>query len=905
MKTLLNYAMKKVWCEPIQDRQYTFKPHRATGYIGSKDMVVVGRHRIGLPVGVGSSPDSRYHLYHIGAIDRSSVGLDGMSKDVWVNVPFIMEQNDAIVTIYLDNGALVPLNLCYLKVLADGALVLAVETLPIDYGTYSMSIGSIQENYLAKTRLSDSELFIRFYKNSYLGSSEFLGESEQYSSEPVRTLSKKIDVANDYFVFNSQLIQLKRQFNDKSFVFFADGFVMKQPLAYQPALYLGKTLSVTFDGTVDRIEYHKLSGLPSFRSKLDEGKNKYLVLSLSDGAEYIEYCDDVDFYLINGRSQEQFKGTILNRYAKNIVRQVTHNAWAVDSDQIESLIHRHDFFSNRGSLHLMVVIRKASIKRGIPHQFNEVNELYKLPRALRLEAMTGVNSTLLQWRADELENSDYCKLMGAADKQILLPLVADALGYNVVTMQAEPVIHKAVDPNTGLAPILSDLYRNPIPTGGTAKTVFVYDNDRLLKGRYFNNTPTVNELLPAQYSTDAYLTEIFHATLSETTDGSIYGQNVNDLLGKYWGYRAYVCPLVSGAPNGKWQDVTGLNNYYQETGNGIVWNWTLLNSSGLYPAYRRNGHVLCYDISPPITLTGYSGKMEFTIASTNSWVGTNTLNGRSSIPAGTVDVFMNGLKLIDGLDYHLDWPKIVICKRPLGLPTQTVITIRTYGTCDPVTIAPYQKLDFGFVKGGVLSVNQRYDIRASRSISVNIAGMTYLPDEVSFAENELLFGVTDGLPYESVSYLTPVEPYLDDRTTASFLAKSLAVDRAVTDYMTPRLDMFDPELPIVNWDRYRLFSPFLNFVIHAMVHQGSFADATLQGRYGNTEIETWISSFKYLLAFDPCTKPLDKDYVVVYPHQYNAPVTVTAKQYSFLDYLVRNYLNGNTMLSQSVNIGAS
>ena len=887
MNTALeDYVFKKVWCEPIQDRQHVFKMHRTSKKDGNRGSVEVSSVGFSQPLPrlTDRIKQPRFHLFTVGRIDLLQIGLESLEKNIWINLPSAMEQCKTVLEVSLANGTLVPARLCYLKVGLLGAISIAVEIDRTDYGTY---------------RLHTGDLFLRSYHNSYLMSGEYFNETDSSTTTPVRYLSKYIGGQSDYFLTLSQIGQNQLELGNAFELYYADGFLIKPPQGWLESSYLGKTLGVLFDTTIDRIEFHRIQTLTTFDSDLDESRRKYLLVSDSDLATYIEFCDDLDIYVVNGPSPSQYKGVQLNRFYKRSVRQVTHNSWSIDADQIDALISQHDFLSNQFNNHLMVVVRKASIKRGLPYQYNNVNELYKMIRSDRLLALNGVNSSMPEWNCRELENSAYCQLMRAFRQDIDKELIADALGYHVVTSVMEPVLLPVL--TEGNPTELPDVYQQTTPNGLGVRSVFVYGPDRTLAGYYTDNSTSSIESIPNTF-TDPLLMEVFHARINEVNDGVMYNQNVTDTEMGYWGFRVYVCPIVSGIPNGEWTDVTEQTPLYYSLSNGqITWNWGLLNANGLYPAYRRNGHIHVYRWPVPASLATYSGKLEITVTA-QSLVGGVLNVGPSLLPPGKVDVFMDGLILIHGLDYQMQWPKIYISKRPLGSVTDTEIVVRSYGVSGGDEVAPYIHSDYGWVKDGFLSFNDRYNVRDAKSLKINVGGRLFLKSEVSFAEGVLDLPVTDGFPYFCDIYRTPVEPYLP-KDTVDYLQKSTDVDFRTEDYLSLKIEQPELNLPTVYLDRYRLFSPFLNYIIHGMLYHGMFPDSQLNFRYGNVEVESWIATFKYLLDYDPAFLGVDDNYVVIYPHQYTYPVELSSLQFGFLSYLIRNYLSNRVQLSQSVNIG--
>ncbi len=899
MDFLIKHAMANVWCEPLQDYTRVFKPYRVSPPSGTNQSLTISFYRVNAP-NSGINDRTRYHIYHIGKIADHLIGLD-LERNQWRNLSELMEDNRALIDVYMANGSIVPKALCYINIMSDYSVIIAVQATQVDLGTtyYSEPFTDVYSN--TPYRVNSGDLYIRFYHNARFMSDNWPITAGD-TSHPIRQICRKVNDAAAFSNFMAEVTSVNNNFGGiGAGLFYRDGFVESLPMGYVPS-YTGRFLSYTYDDTIKSVQYHKFLTLNSFLSKLDVGKSKYLILSTMD-YNTIDYQDDVDFYIVSRDTSNQIKGIFLNRYRRDAVRNVTHNAWALNADYVNALIGSHDFLSDTSRLEIMVVVRQGGLSRGLVHQYNRIEDLYRLPRDQVLQALTGANSGVPEWQAANLEKSAYCKIMRQGNlEDITKDLVVDAYGYNVVTKVAEPVIHTIDDSGNPYFNVNNALLI-PDGNGDGNRAVFAYDEDRKLLHYYSNQALDVVEILPPE-AADATMAEIFHAKLNELTDGTFYDQDVISTDLQFWGFRAYACPIVNGIPNERWVDVTGMNYYFYDTSDTVpklLWNWGLLDAANLFPAVRINGTIHVYKPDMPDEEEDYDGILNFTVGAQADWFGNTVLRPQSLAPA-TLDVFMDGKSLIRGLDYFMKWPSFVICRRPDGPVSETEIIVRSYGCPEPASMRPYEAREFGFVKGGILSVDNRYDVRNDRNVRVNIAGSVYGREEVAFAEEEFGLTVTDGLPYIVDDYITPIEPYTE-RDTVVERSKTFGVDVRVSDYLTQRLAGQVPEDQTVVYERWRVFSPFLNAIIHQMLNGSMFDDQYIDFRYGNAEVENWLAPFIYLLDYDPAYLGFDELYVVVYPHQWHDPVEVTSLQFGLLKYIIRNYLFDRVELSQSVNIG--
>lgn len=292
--------------------------------------------------------------------------------------------------------------------------------------------------------------------------------------------------------------------------------------------------------------------------------------------------------------------------------------------------------------------------------------------------------------------------------------------------------------------------------------------------------------------------------------------------------------------------------------------------------------------------------IQFDLLEQTLWFG-STVTKALKLPFGVIDVFMNGFSLVRDLDYFVEDNQITIIKRPDTSPEDTVIWVRGYGVCDPNAMVTDTPREFDFVKGGILSINGIYNIRNDRNIRTVVSGRVKLRDEVRFAEDMSGALTADGRPYAINDYAVAVENF----TSAKFIpyrAQAIDLDNRVMDYLTARLTETTVLHPIIEVEKWDVFSPFLSRIIHALM--GGFLGAgELDGVYTDAQVDTWISAYLPLLAVDPCLRNIDLRYVLILAHPYHTLVSVTSSQYRFLQYLINRFLLGRVDLTPTVIIG--
>ena len=273
------------------------------------------------------------------------------------------------------------------------------------------------------------------------------------------------------------------------------------------------------------------------------------------------------------------------------------------------------------------------------------------------------------------------------------------------------------------------------------------------------------------------------------------------------------------------------------------------------------------------------------------------------------------MTLIEDLDYYVDFPRIIIVRRttPTIDYTTANVVVRTRGWCDPVTKRHYKSRDVGWVKDGILSSNDLYNPRNDRNYKVVVDGYIYPSQDIVFAESAVNANegivqrggyILEGRAYGVLDTYTVVEPWCNQKTVP-FITQSRAIDTRVGEYLTPRLTELKPENPLIIDQRWGLYSPFISAMLKLMVDANWLNNGELDSEWDHTLVEQWIAPLKFILAYDPCLKDLDWEYIWVYPHPYTELVSVTQKQYRFLEYIIKNYLKSKIDLTPSVLIVGS
>ncbi len=909
MEILKRHALANIWCEPNQDSQNIFQIDRITPQRGVLNKTPVMWGAINLPK---QSQSSRffYHVYQIGKLSNIVLNIK-MQVSQWYSATEICNLNKEVIDVYFENGCMIPRDLVFLMMLPNGNFIMAIEIVPsIDFGREDVVSDETGEMINRAVILDYHNPIIRFYNNGRFATPEFIASGAN-TAEPIKAIGKQLNTLSDYNTFTSDKQKIKTSMNNVGkYLYWVDGFIVNEPKAYSTA-FMGQYHYYIWDSSIKLIDFVPVKDLISFTSKVDLNVRKYVCV-LNSTYNTIDYQDDVDFYLVN-KQNSNYRGVLVPRNLVKNVRQVTHNAYSLNSDLLHSLSNSHSFLKDFNNCQLMVVVRQGGFKRGLIHQRNRINELYRLDRASILEAMSGVNSLVPEWEAANLEASSYTTIMRSKVKEITLPMLKSAYGYNAASLYMEKASHDVnnldlpTSVNLGLGFTINDSY------GIGHRAVFTYDKDGILLDSYQDNETSETLLIKKELASVCKHVEVYHGDISDSDNVVYTNQQFSSVDLKDWGFRVYGVPINAAKEViGDWLDITDgkYYTYYPDGYKGnniptIVWNTTLLNQYKIYPAIKLNKYVTCqkFKIS---ALNQYRGYHYATINTVKSFDGVDK-SATPTIPPGQLDVFLNGYSLIENIDYFIDWPTIYVCKlsNKRDTPLNDEVLVRMRGFCDKTTMLPNNFRDIGFLKGSIASIDDEFDIRNDRNSRIIIGGKVYSREKVAFAEEtKETSTIQDGLPFAVSDHWGSVETYLNVNSL-DYKAESLVIDKRVEAYLTPRVKTTVPEYNFIITERWKVISPFLSSIINDIKSFGFLSNPNdiKVGAFNKAEIEVTLANYMHLLKVDPCTNKPNGDFILYLPHQYSYTIPVTQAQYALLKYLVDEYLNNMVDLTPYLTIG--
>lgn len=847
---LIEHALDNVWCTPDQDYQYIFRLAHLTGPYGTTRLVDVEWQSIVLP-----NRTDTFNVYWIGQIHPKLLGLVNSWK-TWTPFSTVCNKAKMLVDLYNIDGVEIPRHLAYLQVMGDRSIVIAIKR---------------NEQF---DSLYNKPVFFRVYSNAYLASERSYGvdnavviDGYTYDGDRARLLTFQ----------RAYLAWLTKVGHTYAYL---NGYLVDD---FQPdRIKTGDVIEYVYDSTIRKVIDLPISSLSTFVSLVDQ-KRKYLLHYNDPDEDTINYRDDIDIYLIKKEVNGRFEGVYHHRNQEDSMRMVTHKDYSLVVPYVAGFIVAKEGWSNPSDITIRLCIREAGWKRPLVDENSRIKELYKLPPVDIPKAMLGVESTVAVWRADNLEAAMYPRIMRDEGPGITRDMVQQAYGYNAVSKLVADTPQKVT--------ILSHDRFVALPYAlRDAATCYEYDANGLLLGFY----PHTSGVYYNPRNAECRLVEALVGVASDSLE-TIYNTATSP-VGNVYNYRYYKCSMVAGTPSYKWVSATPEVDYTFVSGS-VVW---LLDRVSWYTAVRDDRKFLSYSIN----ITAPDGLYYFPITVSERRSDGNFYKQPMNLRMGKLELFLNRRALIEGLDYFVNWPYVTLTNREFLVEgaVQNVVVRVTGFPAEDMSMEP--PAEVGFVNLGLLSRNNRFDIRDDKVMRIVVRGRTLTRDRLAFSEDHsgvyLTDVVTNGSPYVVDDVVVPLRNLVSENTY-TMRNKSRLIDKAISDYLTLKL----PEVPVsdpnVITERYEVFSPFACKVLFDLT-SGLLWDDQMATHYGDVDIKRWLKPYEYLLSFDPCKQGVDTRYVSIHPHHLSHEMELNIYQYNFLKRAIAFYLESKVDLSHFVSI---
>lgn len=846
LQHLVNHALQNVWCSPRQDNLHILQLHKLTAKYGVLGTVNVMGRDISLP-----NVSKRFHVYQIGQLSPAYVGLltvkPSWRSETWTAFSAAINANNTQIDLYSEKGVMIPRFRSYYMFTNDRNLIVAIEINP-----------------KVAVDLDTESAFVRFYKNAFFSTvaGSATGEYLYHYGEIV--------ASNDRIVKLSNMV---REYKAKEgfTTFIVNGFVVDNLDSF--TLKVGDVVEFVYDSTIYKVLTIKATDMKVFMSELDSCL-KYIIHHKSLNDNYINYHDDIDIDVIFNTAPERLKGLTYHKNLLSNLRMITHRDYSIPVDNVLRSIRYIQELDSKSAqsvdgYFLRLKFKQVNPMRPLVYENNRIFELYKLADDKLLGAMVDIDSTVPNWTAATLESSMYTKIMGMRADDITLATVQEAYGYNAVT---KIVADSPIATYSNSSRIMASL---PIAYRINSE-VYEYDADGNMLGHHYVSE---NDDYYARSSACKTVEPIVGKAIDN--NGDVYG--TDDLAIPKFDYRVYMAYINGGVLDKQsWRDITGSEFYTVEDGR-LKWTNQAIDQ---WLCVRGDVNFYARDFEIKET----SGQLFVKL--------TEMIDGEEvdmQVPRGEIDVFLNGKSLINELDYIVNFPYIYInntkhLARPVASAVQTV-HVRMTGFCKK-DLSLEEADDFGFIEHGVLSNNNRFDVRDDKVLRITVNGALKTRADVTFSEDSTAVSVINALngqPYQVKDYLIPIRDLINE-SSEGYRAKSQVIDETISKYLTLKHPETDRGPISANSDRYRVASPFMAKVTDLLT-KGFITDDQIASQGTDMWIEEQLAPYMYLLDADPiCGEYVpSEDFVLVVPHRYNNYVTISVIQFRFLTRVYQLY----------------
>lgn len=828
---------------------------------------------------------SFFNVFVIGNISPTLLNLFKQErhwfKDVWINCKEDMNQRkNIIIRLYDTYGNIYPRELTYYNFIDENSILIAQE---------------IKDPISSSFISSNCDIHDYKYLNVY--SNTLYRTHSSIYNYGVRVNGRMIFSSNDLNIINSEINNHISNASGRGLAcVYVNGYF--RGLSADSNIPIGSYVEYVYDESYVSSEYFSISSLRQFMSERDN-KLKYLIFR-EPLVTSVQFYDDNEFYIYDGNIQPNIpasfhKGLYYYQHKPYSARNVTDKDYSLFTSYVQNQVQRLNQISsnNPNTKYIVLFTRLNDPDRILHYNSTRLHELYKLPYQVELDVLSNTINTIEELRAEKLENSFYFDVVDLEHSNgdirgVDEETAAKALGYNGITYYlANHIIHTN-QPNVEV-PIA---YRSN-------STAFEYDQNGILLGYYTTQGPTYNFNNP-----NARAVEFIYGTMP--ADFGSYLPHQFSITPSHDEFLVLSANFNNHQRTSDWEDITFSNKVnYDETTNTLTVNET--SGKKVKIVYLNNLHII--DLNVDISQDGI---MYFPLYIYEDR-GTNFSNHLLDVPYLNIEIFLNGRKLVYGLDWFMDFPYVSICNKEYitySNITQQRIIIRMNGFTlnkDEINLHHIR----GFVIHGALSRNKRYDIRDDRLFSIFIKGRLYPRSNVYFAEDDQTVRINDplnGMPYTMSEPFIPLKG-LTKIHTFKKLNFRLSQPRSLYEhYMETNkrisnlydLIFKEPELndTMVIPQRHYLFSPITSKFIHDIL-DGNIPSSLYDNYYDESIILNMINSndtYRRLYMLDPIRYDLDEDLVTIHPHMGNTYVQLTLNQYKFINTLIKLITNNRPHL---------
>lgn len=827
---LSRYAVKDMYSNPGTARQFQLQLTQVSpdvGYINTFQFM--GKYR--------KTPIEKdyFLVFNMAGFDGSTWNFHELftrmdPADQWINVAKICKDRGMIIDIYGDDGRIYPRDKCWVMSTYDGQQLLAVKKLQAFPHTWREA--RYLHCYTIQTKLYDP-----------VTNAEVL-DWPRFSSNNGNTVEEKDRMKIIYAEYKKLPGQTLVYLNG----YLWNGFPSDDLLVGS------EVIEITNDPSIWKSERYRVEDLRNFESVRDTTRKLIIHPNKEDDFTY-RYVNDVAFYL----TESNGRGIYLHRNRESNFRQLTHRDYSVAATLVDDMGNMDEMLKEEDQ-YIQLFYRKNDYAQELQYEASGIRWLYRMDDQNILGALSGINSTMREWFAQTLENAETNLYLDRPYMELSHAQAREAVGYNRATqvLAGSPISY---DPTTGEEIEVPPSCRNEL-------TMFEYDVDGLfLRMRKYSK---VNFVRP---SDDCHLVELYPGKPGlrihfEVGSGLMFvDKNVTPRF-------YYQTVTVGGELTGERMPAKEGEQYTFDRATGKV-TWTL-------PSSMFTGMILYNDqtLYKEFTLNHIDNSLSFSV--THEWASGGLL---ADVAPANIMVIMNRHSLIENVDYVVDFPDIHILNHQFlkAGGNDFVLYCSEWSPVGETT--PLEQSELGYVSGGVIGQNGRYNLREDRVTRTTIAGKLMDPLKVPTAEltsgHELL-NPLNGFPYGVKHWYLPLRDWVEYDQTAGW-AEARDRDKRMSDYLTLFAVKPIPAVMASMMDKYRVFSPFMNAVVNQLLLGLIELDDLPSGEsYSVDYVLRKTADFQWLLDYDPVVRNYDIRYFAVFPYVQQEKVAVAPKELIFI-----------------------
>lgn len=900
---VLNAVVKDCWNATGKYNTVTVRPAKVSKAGGSLHTTRIARRFIEPPKTTILEPFFQY--YQIGDIEPYLFGVYNFVKDTWVSVEKLMMDNEVFINVFLDNGIMLTPKDCWLKKAGvDRNYILAVYVNPMfDYGTHSQSVllqedtgdslltyedgspipispdGGVDVNSLEQSRL-----LIRFYTNpSYNKGVGRLHNSKMvlYTANNPSTASAALTFLNS---FPDNITTGWVLFNG-----------MVSSLAYAKtnvAQLAQRETAVYVDKSIVKKLWFKLTTTPVHY--LSEGAGYTLRL----GTTGFYSLDNISLFVGTG-SGSTFKGFYLDSSLEKYTYQISNTEIGISAYAIGLLRIETDFLDDLSNVYIYAVIR------------DNPQETVKSPglNSGRLELLDGLSLTernkifngdypaLNKWKIDDFRNTPFLQLMQSRVEDINDKLIVDGYGYSGVNRLFNT--YPAYPESSTLSGFLLQRFRAGyamrdkgfVDYSDFKIEALVYDKTgKLIRSQFF-----AHDAIGYVAFNDLPETKFAELTLTKGYSNELryFHKRVGNLVlspeTKIFGYAVYVTPANHF---GDWSLAAEGHHYtvVQVSGqDAIHWDNSVMAGENLLGRVVFGGDHYHYMTNSGLTKQGRDYQTLTILNDDDSHLG---------ISPATIDIYLAGYLLHDGLDYVINGNKIYIFTPSV---TGDPVRVRLCGLSPTGKRLP--PIDVGFTDQGQIGLGSKCRQMMFKQCQFNIGGVIYSEDEINLGNSgQFNTDLGSGVAYSVKQRVAAIENYLDQSSVQSMAVEN-SDSQALYDGLQEQYPISEDRVITTVTDdlKHQVMSCFLNEILYQLKQGWKYSE--IIHPYDKALVDTWITPFASILASDICLQSTyNPDFLLVSVHDKEVAV-VSQKQLDFIKFCNANYLQNRVRIDGYFAIG--